>query len=98
MKPAAPFTALLLAAFLGAAAPMGAIAQDVKAVAPASVREALTSQIGKRVTVRVESQDIEGTVAAVSAETVLLTKISGKDFYDSVVAIGKIGAVTYKAR
>ncbi len=96
MKPA--LAAVLFAAALVAIVPVTTAAQDAKAVAPASIREALNSQIGKRVAVRVESQDIEGTVAAVSGETVLLTKIAGKDYFDSVVAISKISAVTYKAR
>ncbi len=98
MKSIKPVAALLLTVVLGAVAPQAVVAQDAKVAAPASIREALTGQIGKRVAVRVESQDIEGTVAAVSGDTVLLTKIAGKDFYDSVVAIAKISAVTYKAR
>ena len=96
MKPV-NIAAALFAAMLGAAIPNAAIAQDAKPVA-ATVRDVLSSNIGKRVAVRIESQDIEGTVAAVGAETVLLTKISGKDFFDSVVVIAKISAVTYKAR
>ncbi|MBI3715017.1 MAG: hypothetical protein HY255_03355 [Betaproteobacteria bacterium] len=97
MKPANAIATVLLIAVLCAATPLIAIAQDAKPVA-ASVREVLTSNIGKRVAVRIESQDIEGTVAAVGTDTVLLTKISGKDFFDSVVVIAKISAVTYKAR
>ncbi len=96
MRTATVLAAALLATALAAPiAPAGA--QDAKPVAP-SVREVLTSNIGKRVAVRLESQDIEGTVAAVGTDTVLLTKISGKDFYDSVVLIARISAVTYKAR
>jgi len=87
----------LLSFALAAVAPFAAYADEAKPVAQ-PVREVLTGNIGKRVAVRIESQDIEGTVAAVGADTVLLTRISGKDFYDSVVVIAKISAITYKAR
>ena len=84
-------------ALLTSTAAFNAFAQDAKTVAP--IREVLVSQMGKRVAVRLNGDaDIEGTVTAVGTDTVLLTKVSGKDFYDSVLSISKISAVTYKAR
>ena len=99
MKFSTAIPALLLAAaaIVLNVVPVNAFAQDTKTVAP--IRDVLISQMGKRVAVRLNGDaDIEGTVASVGADTVLLTKVSGKDFYDSVLSIGKISAVTYKAR
>ena len=85
------------AAIVTTAVAINAFAEDAKTVAP--IRDVLISQMGKRVAVRLNGDaDIEGTVSSVGADTVLLTKVSGKDFYDSVLGIGKISAVTYKAR
>lgn len=99
MKFAKNFSVMLIAAamFLTGSTAFNAFAQDAKTVVP--IREVLVSQMGKRVAVRLNGDaDIEGTVTAVGADTVLLTKVSGKDFYDSVLSISRISAVTYKAR
>jgi hypothetical protein len=89
--------AILLMATLNAVAPMATFAQDAKA-AP-QVREVLMSNVGKRVALRLSGdQDIEGTVTSVGADTVVVAKLTGKDFYDAVIVISKISAVTYKAR
>ncbi|MCY7389208.1 MAG: hypothetical protein LH481_14340 [Burkholderiales bacterium] len=97
MKRYAAFPTVLLVALLGIAAPTIAIAQETKTVAP--MRDVLLSNVGKRVALRLSGdQDIEGTVVAVGADTVLLSKLSGKDFYDAVIVISKVSAVSYKAR
>jgi hypothetical protein len=101
MKFTATLPAMLLAAVLGASLPLLAGAEeartDAKTVAP--LRDVLLSQMGKRVAVRLYGdQDIEGTVTAVGADTVQLSKLAGKDFYDAVISIGKINAIIYKAR
>jgi hypothetical protein len=101
MRITLPLPAVLLAFMLGASVPLAAIAQDTKAevktVAP--MRDVLMANIGKRVAVRVGGdQEIDGTVTAVGASTVQLSKLAGKDFYDAVVNINSISAVVYKAR
>jgi hypothetical protein len=64
-----------------------------------TVREALTENINKRVTVRMDTGDnLEGTVSKVGDSLVHLSKLTGKDFYDAVVRIDKIGAVLFKVR
>jgi len=42
--------------------------------------------------------EIEGTVAKVGDHLVYISKLTGKDFYDSIVRIDHIDAVTYRAR
>ncbi|MEP7155434.1 MAG: hypothetical protein ABI905_06650 [Betaproteobacteria bacterium] len=99
MKLATAIPALLVstAAIVTTAVALNAFAEDAKTVGP--VRDVLIGQMGKRVAVRLNGDaDIEGTVASVGADSVLLTKVSGKDFYDSVLIISKISAVTFKAR
>ena len=101
MKSTAAFAAVLIAASLWSVTPQIAVAQDVKVEtkAPANMRELLQNHVGKRVQIRLPGgNDVEGTVASVSAETVLIAKISGKDFYDAVVSINQISMVMYKAR
>lgn len=90
-------SAILLFTALSASVPATLSAQEVKAAAP--LRDMLLSNVGKRVALRLGGdQDIEGTVSSVGADTVLITKLAGKDFYDSLIVINKISAVTYKAR
>ncbi len=91
----------LLAATLLAATPAIAAAQDAKpeAKAPATIKEALHANVGKRVLLRLQAgEDIDGTVVAVTAGTVHIARITGKDFYDAVVSLDKISAVIFKAR
>jgi hypothetical protein len=84
-----------------AAVPAISVAQDAKAEAkaPATIKEALHANIGKRVLLRLQaSEDIDGTVIAVTAGTVHIARLTGKDFYDAVVSLDKISAVIFKAR
>ena len=90
-------SAILLIAALSASIPATVIAEETQVAQP--MRNWLSGNIGKRVVLRLGGdQDIEGTVSAVGTETVLLTRLAGKDFYDSLIVISKISAVSYKAR
>ena len=63
------------------------------------IKEILAAHVGKRVAVRLGSGgEIEGTVAKVGDHLVYISKLTGKDFYDSIVRIDHIDAVTYRAR
>jgi hypothetical protein len=101
MKLSAIFPAVLLISLLAGAMPPVAVGQETRAETKtvATMREVLLSQTGKRVAVRLNGdQDIEGTVISVGVDTVLLSKVTGKDYYDAVISISKIGAILYKAR
>jgi hypothetical protein len=63
------------------------------------VKEVLSSQIGKRVSLRTDSGEaLEGTLTKVGDRLVHISKLSGKDFYDAVVVIDRISSIVFKAR
>lgn len=54
---------------------------------------------GKRVSLNLESgMDLTGTVKKVSQHLVHISKLTGKDFYDSIVRIDSINAITVRVR
>ncbi len=63
------------------------------------IKEILTVNIGKRVSVKTDSGEaIEGTVEKVGDYLVHISKLSGKDLYDAVVRIEKINSVVLRVR
>jgi len=65
----------------------------------ATIRDILMAQAGKRVAIRLDSnEEIEGTIVTVADGLVHIAKLSGKDFYDAVVRIDKISAVRIRVR
>ena len=59
----------------------------------------LTAQKGKRVMVRLRSgQDLTGTVTAVTPKLVHLATLSGREFFDAVIALDAIEAVQIRTR
>jgi len=93
-------SALLLAGFcfMGVA---GSSAEEAKFELNAQfgVKEVLSSQIGKRVSLKTDSGEaLEGTLTKVGDRLVHISKLSGKDFYDAVVVLDRISSVVFKAR
>jgi len=63
------------------------------------IRENLLLNVGKRVAVRIAAGDaIEGTIVKVGDQSVQLSKLSGKDYYDAIVRIDRIEAIIFKTR
>jgi hypothetical protein len=94
----------ILAAIVMVAALLGpspaAFAQEKSELNPAfGIKDILAANLGKRVAVRLGSGgELEGTVAKVGDHLVHISKLTGKDFYDAIVRIEQIDAVTYRAR
>jgi len=64
-----------------------------------SVRQALEQQAGKRVKVKlVSGHDLDGKVAKVGAQAVVMTELASMEFYDATIRIDQIAAVIVKAR
>ena len=64
-----------------------------------SLKQALDQLIGKRVKLKLTSgQDLEGTVASVTAQTVQLTQLTGAEFFDAMVRLDHVSAVIVRAR
>jgi len=64
-----------------------------------TIASVLSAQKGKRVMVRLRSgQDLGGTVTAVTPKLVHLAKLSGREFFDAVIALEAIEAVQVRTR
>ncbi len=62
-----------------------------------TMREALVELTKERVTLSLESgEQIEGIVTMVGNSVVYITKLTGKVYYDAVISIDKINAITLR--
>lgn len=89
--------ATLLAGFMAIATSPASAEEGFKA--GTTIRNILLDSVGKRVGVRVDSrEELEGTVTTVGDQLVLISKLSGRDYFDAYVSIEKISAVIIKSR
>jgi hypothetical protein len=59
-----------------------------------SVRQTIEQNTGKRVKLKlVSGQDIDGQVAKVGTHAVLLTELTGMEFFDATVRLDQVAAV-----
>jgi len=66
---------------------------------PDAVRQTLEQQQGKRVKVKlVSGQDLDGKVAKVGTQALVLTELSGMEFFDATVRLDQVAAVIVRAR
>ncbi len=77
-----------------------AVAQEKPGFNPSiSLKDNLASNVGKRVSLVISpGESLEGTIEKVGDHFVLVSKLSGKDFYDALVRIDDVKAVVYRAR
>ena len=88
------FVAMALA---GAAIQAGAA--ELRVAGNDTIQSVLAAQKGARVTVRVRSgQDITGVVRDVNQRVVQIGAVSGKEFFDAVVALEAVDAVLVRTR
>ena len=72
-------------------APMAADAGDVRSL--------LEKSKGTRVSLRLAGgEELAGKVASVGDDTVHLSELAGREFFDAVVVIDDIAAVVYRAQ
>ncbi len=89
-------TALLASVTL---ASLPALAAEVRIAATDTVESVLTAQKSKRVTVRLRSgQEMTGTVREITPRLVHLGALSGREFFDAVIAVESIEAVVIRTR
>lgn len=92
--------ALLLVAglaMLPAPAAFAAAVLKFEPKASITVRETLVELKKERVVLSLESgEKIEGTITMVGDSIVYITQLSGKIFYNAVVSIDKINAITFR--
>lgn len=91
----------VLAAVISLAVPQNLFAEEKKPDINTShgIRQILSSFTGQRVTLMTDSGEaMEGTVTSVGDHLVHISRLSGKDFYDSVVVIDRISSIVFRAR
>ena len=76
------------------------LAQEKPGLNPSlSLKDNLASNIGKRVSLMISAgESVEGTIEKVGDHFVLMSKLSGKEFYDALVRIDEVKAVVFRAR
>jgi len=61
---------------------------------PGSIRQALEQQLGKHAKLKlVSGQDVEGKVAEVGNEVVIVSELTGMEFYGATVRLDQVAAV-----
>jgi F0F1-type ATP synthase delta subunit len=91
---------ILIAAVLGGLMSVAvATAEPLTLGQDDTVGKVLTAQKGKKVTIRLGSgEDLSGTVKEVNGSLVQLSELSGKEFYDAVIALQSITAVIVRVK
>lgn len=90
---------ILIAAVLGAMTGVVAMAEPLVLGQDDTVEKVLTAQKGRKITIRLGSgEDLSGTVQEVNGSLVRLSELSGKEFYDAVIATKSIAAVIIRAK
>ncbi|HUP91864.1 MAG TPA: hypothetical protein VM074_06410 [Solimonas sp.] len=65
----------------------------------AAIKAALAAQQGKRVTVQLQSgTEMTGVVQSVADDALKLGELSGKEYFDAVVRLDRIDAVTVRVK
>jgi hypothetical protein len=91
---------LLCCLVLGAGA-LSARAQQIEAVPTSTetVKSVLIRNKGNRVSLRFASgEELAGKVASVGDQSVYLTELAGREFFDAVVALDDVTAVVFRAK
>ena len=89
---------ILIAALLGGLM-TSAAAEPLALGQGDTVEKVLIAQKGKKVTIRLGSgEDLSGIVKEVNGSLVQLSELSGKEFYDAVIATKNIAAVIIRTR
>ncbi|THJ21554.1 MAG: hypothetical protein CAF45_012130 [Nitrospira sp. CG24E] len=66
---------------------------------PEAMRHTLEQQVGKRAKLKlVSGQDLEGNVSKVGSHAVVVTELSGMEFFDATVRIDQVAAIMIKVR
>ncbi|NWF73410.1 MAG: hypothetical protein HXY51_10285 [Nitrospirae bacterium] len=66
---------------------------------PDAIRYTLEQQAGKRVKLKlVSGQDLEGKVSRAGSQAVVITELSGMEFFDATVRVDQIASVIVRVR
>jgi hypothetical protein len=66
---------------------------------PEAIRHTLEQQTGKRVKLKLQSgQELEGKVSKVGSNVVVVSELSGMEFFDATVRVDQVAAVIVRVR
>jgi hypothetical protein len=63
-----------------------------------TVRSVLAAHVGKRVTLKLDADELTGIVRSVGDHTVHLGELTGKEFFDAVVDLDEVSAVLIRVK
>ena len=92
---------LVLSLMLVLALITAAVAQEAKMsiVNEDTIRTVLSKQVGKQVTLKLDSgEELSGVVRTVGQHVVHVEKIAGKEFFDAVVDLDEVSAVLIRVK
>lgn len=85
--------------FIGIASPVLADDPGADLNSPDAIRHTLEQQVGKRVKLKlVSGQDLEGKVSKVGSQAVIVSELSGMEFFDATVRVDQVAAVIVRVR
>lgn len=88
-----------IAGFSSISSTVSAEDQVIDLNSPEAIRHALEQQTGKRVKLKlVSGQDLEGKVSRVGSQAVVVTELSGMEFFDATVRVDQIASVIVRVR
>ncbi len=66
---------------------------------PEAIRHTLEQQTGKRVKLKLQSgQELEGKISKVGSNVVVVSELSGMEFFDATVRVDQVAAVILRVR
>jgi hypothetical protein len=63
-----------------------------------TIRSVLSAQVGKRVTLKLDSEELTGVVRSVGDHAVHLGDLTGREFFDAVVDLDEVSAVLIRVK
>ena len=89
----------VLGGFVGALSSVFADEPVVDLNSPEAILHTLEQQTGKRVKLKLQSgQEVEGKVFKVGSHVVVVSELSGMDFFDATVRVDQVAAVIVRVR
>ena len=92
----------LLCAIGGFAGTVSTVLAEDQAIdlnSPEAIRHTLEQQTGTRVKLKlVSGQDLEGRLSRVGSQAVVITELSGMEFFDATVRVDQIASVIVRVR
>ena len=89
----------MLGGFVGTVSSVFADEPVVDLNGPEAIRHTLEQQTGKRVKLKLQSgQELEGKISKVGSTVVVVSELSGMEFFDATVRVDQVTAVIVRVR